>query len=90
MLLEKMDFMCIVFILNGAPVHKMVPVVYSGPYDAEKLKSLAEGKSLVDGAKHRREGIVVSSATERTVRGLGRAQLKLKSMKFLESEGKNG
>ena len=24
------------------------------------------------------------------VRGLGRAQLKLKSMKFLEAEGKNG
>ena len=27
-------------------------------------------------------------AKERTVRGLGRAQLKLKSMKFLEKEGK--
>ena len=75
-------------LLNG--IMKLVPVVYSGPYDAEKLKSLAEGKSLVDGAKHIREGIVISSATEKTVRGLGRAQLKLKSMKFLESEGKNG
>jgi hypothetical protein len=75
-----------VFILNGAPVHKMVPVVYSGPYDAAKLKALAEGKSLVQDAKHIREGIVISSATERTVRGLGRAQLKLKSMKFLEKE----
>jgi|ERR1700678_2654095 len=72
--------------LNG--IMKLVPVVYQGPYDAAKLKALAEGKSLVDGAKHIREGIVISSATERTVRGLGRAQLKLKSMAFLEKEGK--
>jgi hypothetical protein len=67
-------------------IMKLVPVVYSGPYDAAKLKALAEGKSLVQDAKHIREGIVISSATERTVRGLGRAQLKLKSMKFLEKE----
>jgi hypothetical protein len=32
---------------------------------------------------------VVKIATERTVRGLGRAQLKLKSMAFLEREVKN-
>jgi hypothetical protein len=74
---------------HSAPVHKMVPVVYSGPYDAAKLKALAEGKSLVQDAKHIREGIVISSATERTVRGLGRAQLKLKSNAFLEKEGKS-
>ena len=36
--------------------------------------------------KHIREGIVVSTATEQQVRGLGRAQLKIKSMKFLEKE----
>ena len=71
-------------LLNG--IMKLVPVVYSGPYDAAKLKALAEGKSLVQGAKHIREGIVISSATEHTVRGLGRTQLKLKSMKFLEKE----
>ena len=54
----------------------------------EKIKALVEGQSTVQGAKHIREGIVIASATERTVRGLGRAQLKLKSMKFLETEGK--
>ena len=80
-------------VLNGTfpllnSIMKTVPVVYSGPYDAEKLKVLAEGKSLVYGAKHIREGIVISSATERTVRGLGRVQLKLKSMAFMEKEGK--
>jgi hypothetical protein len=80
-------------VLNGTfpllnSIMKTVPVVYSGPYDAAKLKELAEGMSLVDGAKHIREGVVISSATERTVRGLGRAQLKLKSLKFLEKEVK--
>ena len=66
-----------------------VPLLYQGPYDEAKIKELVEGKSAVDG-KTLREGIVISSATERTVGGLGRARLKLKSMKFLESEGKNG
>jgi hypothetical protein len=73
-------------LLNG--IMKLVPVVYSGPYDAAKLTALAEGKSLAPGAKHIREGIVISSRTERTVRGLGRAQLKLKSMAFMEKESK--
>jgi tRNA-binding EMAP/Myf-like protein len=75
-----------VYISNGAAVFKTVPVVYAGPYNAAKLKARAEGKSLVQDANHIREGIVISSATERTVRGVGRAQLKLKSMKFLEKE----
>jgi len=67
---------------------RVVPVLYSGPYDEAKIKALVEGPSAVPGAKHIREGIVISSAVERTVRGLGRAQLKLKSMKFLEKDGK--
>lgn len=73
---------------SASTICKLVPVVYSGSYNAEKLKELAEGKSLVDGAKNIREGIVISSVVERTVRGLGRAQLKLKSMAFMEKEGK--
>jgi len=72
------------------PVNAKVPLLYQGPYDAAKLKELAEGKSLAPGAKHIREGIVISSTMERQVRGLGRAQLKLKSMAFLEREAKNG
>jgi RNA ligase len=64
----------------------LAPVLYAGPFDWEKIKALVEGPSTVPGAKHIREGIVISSATERIVRGLGRAQLKIKSMKFLEKE----
>jgi hypothetical protein len=52
------------------------------------IKGLAEGNSYAIGAKHIREGIVIASATERLVRGVGRAQLKLKSMAFMEKEGK--
>jgi ATP-dependent RNA circularization protein (DNA/RNA ligase family) len=66
---------------------KVVPVLYAGSYDEAKIKALVEGKSAIDG-KTLREGIVISSATEHTVRGLGRAQLKLKSNAFLEKEGK--
>ena len=53
---------------------------------ADTLGIVYIGGYLVDGAKHIREGIVVSTATEQQVRGLGRAQLKIKSMKFLEKE----
>lgn len=67
-------------------VAQLVPVIYKGPYSAEKMKELAEGPSKVDGTKHIREGVVVSSLEERQVRGVGRAQLKLKSLKFLEKE----
>ena len=47
-------------------------------------------KDKFNGADHLREGIVISTATERHVHGVGRAQLKLKSLKFLESEAKRG
>ena len=57
-------------------------------FDRDTILSLVEGPSMVPGAKHIREGIVVSSAVERRVRGIGRAQLKLKSMAFLEKAGK--
>lgn len=80
-------------VLNGTfpllnSIMKTVPVVYHGPYNAAKMKELAEGKSLVDGATNIREGIVISTAQERSMRGLGRVQLKLKSMAFMEKEGK--
>jgi hypothetical protein len=73
-------------VLKWMAIQRFVPIVYEGPYDADKMKELAEGKSLVEGAKNIREGIVISSEVERQVRGVGRAQLKLKSLKFLEKE----
>jgi hypothetical protein len=76
----------LLYLLKG--VQMLVPMVYRGPYDPTAVRALAEGNSLVEGAKNIREGIVVSSIEERIVRGVGRAQLKLKSMAFLEKEGK--
>ena len=68
----------------------LVPLLngHSKSFNLDEVKALVEGQSTVQGAKHRREGLVISSATERVVRGLGRAQLKMKSMAFLEAEGK--
>jgi hypothetical protein len=59
-------------------------VLYEGPYNMAKMVGLAEGNSTVLGAKNIREGIVVSAVEERIIRGVGRPQLKLKSLKFLE------
>jgi hypothetical protein len=69
-------------------IQRFVPVVYQGPYDPMIVRALAEGKSLVEGAKNIREGVVVSAMEERIVRGVGRPQLKLKSMAFMEKENK--
>lgn len=71
--------------LDGLP---LAPMLYAGPFNLEKIKALVEGNTTVEGANHLREGVVISSAIERLVRGLGRAQLKIKSMKFLEKESK--
>lgn len=64
----------------------VVPILYSGPFDFEQIKALAEGPSTVSGAKNIREGVVIDSAVGRRVRGLGRVQLKLVSNTFLEKD----
>lgn len=74
-------------ILYNFNIPQLVPVVYQGPYST-KLSCFADGQSSVEDAKHIREGIVITSAEERTARGVGRAQLKLKSNTFLEKENK--
>lgn len=61
-----------------------VPEIYRGPYDGVKLRELAEGPSLVPGADHYREGIVIKPAVERTHPEIGRVQLKLISNTYLE------
>ncbi len=67
-------------------LNSIVPVLYDGPWDEEKIKKLVDGLSTVEGAKHIREGIVVKTVPERTVRGLGRVQLKIVSNDFLAKE----
>lgn len=60
-----------------------VPLLYSGPFDIEKIKELAEGDSSWPGAEHMREGCVVLPHEERNDAALGRVQLKLVSNRYL-------
>jgi RNA ligase (TIGR02306 family) len=69
----------------AAPNLPWVPtVVHETPYDFDKLVTMADGPSLVPGAKHYREGIVVSPIKERNDLYLGRIKLKIVSPTYLE------
>jgi len=70
------------------PTENQPPILYQGPFDYTLLKTVAEGPSLVPGAKHVREGVVVTPTWEREVFHLGRLILKLVSMAFLEKDTK--
>lgn len=61
----------------------MVPLLYRGPWDPEKLLPLANGPSTVPGANNIREGFVVKPVVEREVRGLGRVSLKVVGSAYL-------
>lgn len=61
-----------------------VPLLYSGPYDIEKIKKLAEEYSSWAGTSHMREGVVVLPHEERTNSEIGRVQLKIVSNRYLE------
>jgi len=63
-----------------------VPIVYEGPFVEDALKTLAEGRSLMPGADHIREGIVVKPMVERTDPEVGRVQLKIVSNTYLEMD----
>ncbi len=58
-----------------------VPVISAFmPFDLDVLKSLADGPSLIPGAAHQREGIVVKPIHERTNLEIGRVNLKIGSV----------
>ena len=67
----------------GTVRRRAVGLRYRGPFDESKLRELAEGESLVPGAGHIREGIVIKPIIERTTPELGRVQLKMISNKYL-------
>ena len=73
--------------LDLAPELPWVPRVASHiPFDAEKVFALAEGPSLIPGAGHLREGIVVKPLHERTDLEIGRVCLKVVSNAYLEKD----
>ena len=56
------------------------PVLYRGPWSSDRwadFKALAEGPTVIGGGVHTREGWVLRPTVERTVRSLGRVQMKL-------------
>lgn len=62
-----------------------VPLLYAGPYDFERLRSLATGKETVSGTRsHIREGLVIRTASDRRSEATGgRAIGKLVSPEYL-------
>ena len=77
-------------VYNGEsqPPLEWVPVLYTGPFDWEVIKTFVDGQTTVPGAKGMREGIVIRPVKERHVRGLGRLILKVVSNAFLEKDNK--
>ena len=65
-------------------VDQVVPVVFGGQFDFDRLVQLSDGISLIPGADHCREGIVVRPIPERAHEHLGRVHLKLVSNAYLE------
>lgn len=63
-----------------------VPHIATIPYNFEECLKLAEGPSLIPGAKNIREGCVISPLVEREYPKLGRVKLKIVSAKFLEKD----
>lgn len=71
--------------LSIAPDLPWVPQVAVGmPFDVEAVLALAEGQSLIEGANHLREGIVVKPLRERADPEIGRVCLKVVSNAYLE------
>jgi RNA ligase (TIGR02306 family) len=58
------------------------------PFDFEKLQALADGPSLIKGADHMREGIVIKPIKERKHWKLGRVMLKMVSNAYLEKSAR--
>lgn len=63
-----------------------VPILYQGPYSDELVRSLANGPSMIPGANHMREGIVIRPYTFREDYRIGKVVLKLISDDFLEQD----
>lgn len=62
-----------------------VPVLHNSlPFDFDILVGLASGNSLIPGAKHIREGVVVKPTKERWDEKLGRVNLKIINPKYLQ------
>jgi len=65
----------------------MVPLVYSGPYDYDVVRSLANGKTTIPGSTDILEGVVVRPVKERDDLFAGRVVFKIISDDYLTRKG---
>lgn len=69
---------------KDAPIEGVVPLIYRGPFDFQKLIELSDGSSTIPNAGHIREGIVVRPVKERIDDHLGRVHLKMIGNSYME------
>lgn len=62
---------------------EIVPVIYRGPFSLAKIAEISSGSSLIPGADHIREGVVVRPVSERLNEKIGRLILKYVSDDYL-------
>lgn len=74
--------------ISELPEDRRTPSFGIMPFDFEKLQALADGQSLIKGANHMREGIVVKPVKERNHLKLGRVMLKMVSNAYLEKSAR--
>ncbi len=74
--------------LAEIPEERRVPSLGIMPFDFGRLQALADGPSLVRGANHAREGIVIKPVKERKHWSLGRVMLKVVSNEYLEKSAR--
>lgn len=86
--LPRMEYVTLKGIESVDLGYAEVPHIFTGAFNAETVKQYVDGQSLVENSGHIREGVVIRPVNERSVRGLGRVQLKAVSNAFLEKDSK--
>ena len=86
--MEGMDYWDAEKFIAEVPAEFRVPDLGVMPFDFEKLQGLADGTSLIKGANHMREGIVIKPLKERKHWKLGRVMLKMVSNAYLEKSAR--
>jgi hypothetical protein len=83
-----MEWMDAEAFMAAIPEDRRVPSFGIMPFNFDVLQKLADGPSLIPGANHIREGIVIRPVKERTDMRLGRILFKLVSNAYLEKSAR--
>jgi RNA ligase (TIGR02306 family) len=87
-ILDGMEYIDAEQFIAEVPEEFRAPSLGVMPFDFEKLQALADGPSLIKGANHMREGIVIKPVKERKHWKLGRVMLKMVSNAYLEKSAR--